>query len=438
MQGRCVLLQFPEKGSGMSRALTTSSFYETLHLFLFPGTMFWCCIRRVDRRAAALCQCFFLIFRSQNLSGKLKHIRDYEGEGYPDADHCRLMVDRLSCSIFMQEQTERTTQQLMHSHNSHNSFHYHEDDGILTTISRVRHAMGHSADRILLLLFLLKGDKEKSTSEDVISLNSTPIRCHNLLNADSFFAATPRHSVPSLFLPAITRLDSLIPIPPLGEMQVCLLQLQLIIFASDIVILMQPSATSDLWLRDASEFPSSSVKDHSAYPELFGAVRPLPDASLSRCSQRANHDLKLSLPPLPQLPALQKVPNQSLDDVCEFYSKCMAGRDVSVQPLEDDPAFFFRAFSDVRANLSPSKLQLCSSFSQNDARQTQISSPVLDQAASIWRDYRVLQKPPIPDCEPCSLSPLMSMPPSQTMASGALLYFLSKLFYLTSVFYFQR
>ena len=182
----------------------------------------------------------------------------------------------------------------------------------------------------------------------------------------------------------------------------------------------QPSATSDLWLRDSSEVPAVSGKSQPALSELFGALKPLPDTSLPSRHHGTRVGPIPSLPPLPQLPPPPNK-NKSLGDICHFYSNSITGRDASVQPLESEPAFFFRTFADTDAPPPLSEPQMLPAPSLPRISRALLSSPLAADppAAGIWRDARVLLAPPPPLCEPCALSPLLSMLPSGIMTSGA-------------------
>jgi hypothetical protein len=183
----------------------------------------------------------------------------------------------------------------------------------------------------------------------------------------------------------------------------------------------QMSATSDLWLRDSSEYHSGSSKDESesALAELFGGLKHLPIALPSpRCHGTSIGPVP-SLPPLPQLPVSLKQPNQSLKDVCTFYANSITSRDASVQPLENDPAFFFRAFADIDASPPPSNTQPPTKIFH--AEPTQPAPSIADESSlQIWRDAGVLLETLPSHRQPCALSPLLSMLPSEIMSSGAL------------------
>ena len=112
---------------------------------------------------------------------------------------------------------------------------------------------------------------------------------------------------------------------------------------------------------------------------------------------------------------------QSLMEICDFYSNSLTGHDASVQPTESEPAFFFRAYTDIDtpSPLCQPPVSLASSLPV--ISQALLSSPPPEDppAACIWRDARILLAPPPPHCEPCALSPLLSMLPSGIMNSGA-------------------
>lgn len=129
-----------------------------------------------------------------------------------------------------------------------------------------------------------------------------------------------------------------------------------------------------------------------------------------------------SLPPLPQLPVSLKQPNQTLEDVCNFYSNSITSREASVQPLESDPAFFFRAFVDIDASPPPLNMHLQMNPPNTESTQQQLLPPSTadENAFLIWRDARILQETPHSHHRPCALSPLLSMLPSEIMSAGAL------------------
>lgn len=182
----------------------------------------------------------------------------------------------------------------------------------------------------------------------------------------------------------------------------------------------QPSATSDLWLRHPSEHGSGHGP--VAVSELFGALKPLSNVSVSTSCHSPCLDPIPSLPPLPLLPVSPCVPRQSLEDICNFYSLSISSRDISIQPLDHDPAFFFRAFADISAatSKSHSDVQMPPSPLLRESSPAQFNASVVVQTAdSIWRDPRVLLAPSHLHCEPFALSPLMSMLPSEIMESGA-------------------
>jgi hypothetical protein len=188
---------------------------------------------------------------------------------------------------------------------------------------------------------------------------------------------------------------------------------------------LQASATCDLWLWDPSEHQSGPDKVKSIQlSELFGALKPLPDVSLPTYRQSSSIGPDPSLPPLPQLPNAPKLPAQSLQDVCTFYSNSMTTRDASLQPLENEPAFFFRAFTDVPHTLPPVSNQTAQMPSQPDVCHVPLSSSSATgvPASSIWQDPLILMVAPPPYCEPCTMSPLFSMLPSEIMASGACIF----------------
>lgn len=170
---------------------------------------------RPHRRISIFSSSLPLMFCTQDLSGKLKHVKGDWGEGYPDADHCRLMVDRLCCTVFLQQQ--QAQEQALHIGDACQPS---IDDGIFTSINHVRHAIGDSADRVMLLLFLLKGEGGASSTLSTVSQNSTPVRHHQLLPVPRALPAAPQLPISSIFLPTLPRQDSLMLIPLLGEMQV--------------------------------------------------------------------------------------------------------------------------------------------------------------------------------------------------------------------------
>ena len=158
-----------------------------------------------------------LISCSQNLSGRLKHVKGEWGEGYPDADQCRLMVDRLCCYLFLQQQQHNEEEQpLQIAFSGQPSV----DHGIFSSVLRLRASMGDAADRVLLLLFLMKGEGQKFSSADPLSHHSTPVRSRQLLPVPSTLPTMSQHPMSSVFLPSLSRPDSLVAIHPLGEMQV--------------------------------------------------------------------------------------------------------------------------------------------------------------------------------------------------------------------------
>ena len=144
------------------------------------------------------------------------HVKGDWGEGYPDAHHCRLMVDRLFCAIFLQQQQVQE-----HPLEISDACSFSVDEGIFTSLARVRQSMGDSADRVMLLLFLLKGEgRTSSSSLSAVSQNSTPVRPRQLLPVPCALPPTPQLPISSIFLPTLSRQDSLLDIPLLGEMQV--------------------------------------------------------------------------------------------------------------------------------------------------------------------------------------------------------------------------
>ena len=128
-----------------------------------------------------------------------------------------------------------------------------------------------------------------------------------------------------------------------------------------------------------------------------------------------------SLPPLPQLPVSIKQPNQTLEDVCKFYSNSITSRDASVQPLENDPAFFFRAFADIDASPPPPHIQTPLMPPHTEPPHMLLLPPSTAEESTfqIWRDASVLMDAPHSHHQPCVLSPLLSMLPSEIMSSGA-------------------
>ena len=210
---------------------------------------------------------------------------------------------------------------------------------IFSSIKRVRSVMGDSADRVLLLLFLLKGEGCTHSPADSVSLNSTPIRPHKL-PPNSRVVPAPRQLVAaSILLPTASRQDALLPIPPLGQMQASRVLNPPSCYCTNTAIPpppLQASATCDLWLWDPSEHQSGPDKVKSIQlSELFGALKPLPDVSLPTYRHSSSIGPDPSLPPLPQLPNAPKLPAQSLQDVGTFYSNSMTSRDASLQPLEN-------------------------------------------------------------------------------------------------------
>ena len=185
----------------------------------------------------------------------------------------------------------------------------------------------------------------------------------------------------------------------------------------------QPSATSDLWSWDPSEHQTSSGKCDDVVSDLFGALKPLANVSLPSCRNGANIGPEPSLPPLPQLPSDTKPPTRSLEDICKFYSNSISKREASVQPLATEPAFFFRSFTDTEASQPLHTLQTAITPPQHETSHVHptLSSAEDVSGSSIWQDPRILLEPPPPHCEPCSLSPLLSMLPPDVMASGALI-----------------
>jgi hypothetical protein len=125
------------------------------------------------------------------------------------------MVDRLCCTVFLQQQ--QAQEQALHIGDACQPS---IDDGIFTSINHVRHAIGDSADRVMLLLFLLKGEGGASSTLSTVSQNSTPVRHHQLLPVPRALPAAPQLPISSIFLPTLPRQDSLMLIPLLGEMQV--------------------------------------------------------------------------------------------------------------------------------------------------------------------------------------------------------------------------
>jgi hypothetical protein len=371
---------------------------------------------------------FSLIVPSQNLSGQLKHVRGDCGEGYPDADHCRLMVDRLFCSVFLQQQRNTARDELLQIGLAPPP---PVDDGIFSSIHRVRQSMGDSADRVLLLLYLLKGDEKKSPTTDSLSLNSTPIRPHHLLPPLCSPPPPPHllHAA-SFFIPTLTRHDSLVAIPPLGDMPVTR-PCRSLPTSNVSLPPNQASATSDLWLRDPSEYYSASSKAESPLSELFGGLKSLPNALPSTRCYGASIGPVPSLPPLPQLPASIKQPGHTLEDVCNFYSNSITSRDASVQPLENDPAFFFRAFADIDASPPPPNIQTPFTLPPTEPAHTRLLPPSAaeDSTFQIWRDASVLMEAHHSRHQPCALSPLFSMLPSEITSSGALTIITTTLFF---------
>lgn len=373
---------------------------------------------------------FFLfppfISRIQNLSGKLKHVKDDWGEGYPDSDHCRLMVDRLACPIFLQQQQQQAEVQLLHVEMTGKS---PAETCIFSSIKRVRGVMGDSADRVLLLLFLLKGEGCTYTPADSVSLNSTPMRPYQSSPSARDSPAPLPLAAASILLPTSSRQDALVPIPPLGQMQASRILCRFRVTVSTLGFISLPppipqaSATCDLWLWDPSEHESGKSRS-TQLSELFGALKPLPDASLPTYRDSSSIGPNPSLPPLPHLPVAPKLPGRSLQDVCTFYSNSMTSRDACLQPLENEPAYFFRAFTDVAQTLPSVSDEMAPIPSRPEFSHMQLSSPSATglPASSIWQDPLILMVAPPPHCEPCTLSPLFSMLPSEIMASGACIF----------------
>ena len=127
------------------------------------------------------------------------------------------MVDRLCCYLFLQQQEQSEEEQPLQI-----SFLEHPlpGNGIFASVQRLRRSMGDTADRVLLLLFLMKCEGHSVSSDDATSSNSTPIRSHESRLGPSALLATAPHSMASVFLQSLTRHDSLVPIHPLGRMQV--------------------------------------------------------------------------------------------------------------------------------------------------------------------------------------------------------------------------
>jgi hypothetical protein len=190
-----------------------------------------------------------------------------------------------------------------------------------------------------------------------------------------------------------------------------------------------------LWLRDPSEYHSGPGHSHAAVSELFGALKPLSNVSLPPHRHGLSADPVPSLPPLPQLPAPPAASKQSLEEAYKFFSNSITTRDASVQPLENEPSFFFRAFADVEASTPSTHSDMRHVFPPSQpAAPPSYSSPEAtahQPASSIWSDARVLLAPPPLHCEPCSLSPLMSMMPSEVMSSGTLCSQLKWLLFVT-------
>jgi hypothetical protein len=127
------------------------------------------------------------------------------------------MVDRLCCYLFLQQQQNNEEEQpLQIAFTGQPS----ADHGIFSCVQRLRASMGDAADRVLLLLFLMKGEGQKFSSADHLSHHSTPVRSRQSLSVPSALSTMPQHPVSSVFLPSLSRPDSLVAILPLGEMQV--------------------------------------------------------------------------------------------------------------------------------------------------------------------------------------------------------------------------
>jgi hypothetical protein len=158
---------------------------------------------------------FRLIHFIQNLSGKLKHVKDNWGEGYPDADQCRLMVDRLCCYLFLKQQEQiEDVQPLQIAYSGQPS----ADSGVFTSVQRLRKSMGDTADRVLLLLFLMRGEGRAVSSAATLSHNSTPVQPRQFLSVPGALSTTPQHAMLSVFLQP-SHQESLF-IHPLGKMEV--------------------------------------------------------------------------------------------------------------------------------------------------------------------------------------------------------------------------
>jgi hypothetical protein len=130
------------------------------------------------------------------------------------------MVDRLFCSVFLQQQQQKANDELMRIGLEEPSPVDDGNHGIFSSIQRVRRSMGDSADRVLLLLFLMKSAERKLPTTDALSLNSTPIRSHHLFSTLSALPPTLQLRASSFFIPTLTHPDALTFIPPLGEMPV--------------------------------------------------------------------------------------------------------------------------------------------------------------------------------------------------------------------------